>query len=327
MREKLRSLDARIKADFIKQDKSENHTAAGVGLLSSSSTTTTLDTGGTTKKKDRLGSDDNAKSPKAPRKSQKEDPSESPRKRSRPRSKTFSLHRSDKSAGSSPSKKQKSDDGHGPPRTASVDFGSSLASSKSQVATRVADALTVGIGSRSQPAVPDDFVRYLKQVRRPQEVEVGKLHKLRLVLRNERVAWVDQFISMGGMMEVVGLLKRIMAVEWRFVLPSWPSFALRIFMSARDADVGYREEHEDALLHEVLLCLKALCTTKLALRELDGIQSTLFPALVSMIFDEEKKGPSEFTTRGIVFSLLCKVTYPCINLASSLFSCTHVYQS
>lgn len=67
----------------------------------------------------------------------------------------------------------------------------------------------------------------------------------------------------------------------------------------------FREEHEDALLHEVLLCLKALCTTKRALRELDGIQTTLFPQLVRMIFDEEHKGPSEFNTRGIVFSLLC----------------------
>ena len=224
MREKLRSLDARIKADFIKQDKSENHIVAGVGL-SSLSTTATLDTErdtGTTKKKDRLGSDGDAKPPKTPRKSQKEDPWESPRKRSRPRSKTFSLHRSDKSACSSPSKKQKSGDGHGSPRTTSIDLVSSLASSNSLIATGIADALTVGIGSRSQPAIPGDFVRYLKQVRRPQEVEVGKLHKLRLVLRNERVAWVDQFISTGGMMEVVGLLKRIMAVEWRSVLSPSP---------------------------------------------------------------------------------------------------------
>jgi hypothetical protein len=30
----------------------------------------------------------------------------------------------------------------------------------------------------------------------------------------------------------------------------------------------------------------------------------LFPALLRMLFDEEKKGPSEFTTRGIIISLL-----------------------
>lgn len=65
-----------------------------------------------------------------------------------------------------------------------------------------------------------------------------------------------------------------------------------------------REEHEDALLHETLLCLKALCTTSLALQELSIIQSTLFPTLLAMLFGEDKKGPSEFTTRNIIISLL-----------------------
>jgi hypothetical protein len=54
----------------------------------------------------------------------------------------------------------------------------------------------------------------------------------------------------------------------------------------------------------VLLCLKALCTTALALERLNEIQSSLFPVLIHMLFDEEKKGPSEFTTRNTVTSLL-----------------------
>jgi hypothetical protein len=66
----------------------------------------------------------------------------------------------------------------------------------------------------------------------------------------------------------------------------------------------FREEHEDNLLHETLLCLKALCTTSLALQRLATVAKDLFPALLSMLFDEEKKGPSEFTTRGIILSLL-----------------------
>jgi hypothetical protein len=65
-----------------------------------------------------------------------------------------------------------------------------------------------------------------------------------------------------------------------------------------------REEHEDALLHENLLCLKALCTTALALQYLQSIQATLFPALLHMLFDPEKKGPNEYTTRGIITSVL-----------------------
>ncbi|KAK3384433.1 armadillo-type protein [Lasiosphaeria ovina] len=126
---------------------------------------------------------------------------------------------------------------------------------------------------------PGDFVQYLRKVQQPELVEVGKLHKLRLLLRNETVAWTDEFIRQGGMKEIVELLHRIMAVEWR-------------------------EEHEDALLHETLLCLKALCTTALALQYLHSIQATLFPALLHMIFDPEKKGPSEFTTRSIITSVL-----------------------
>ncbi len=50
--------------------------------------------------------------------------------------------------------------------------------------------------------------------------------------------------------------------------------------------------------------MKALSTTELALHHLDKIQKTLFPALLAMVFDEEKKGPSEFTTRNIITSLL-----------------------
>jgi hypothetical protein len=66
--------------------------------------------------------------------------------------------------------------------------------------------------------LPGDFVAYLQKVQQPELVEVGKLHKLRLLLRNETVAWTDEFIRQGGMMEIVELLHRIMAVEWRYVL-------------------------------------------------------------------------------------------------------------
>ncbi|KAL7924268.1 armadillo-type protein [Trichoderma austrokoningii] len=126
---------------------------------------------------------------------------------------------------------------------------------------------------------PADYVAYLRKVRQPQQVEVGKLHKLRLLLRNETVAWIEEFIQQGGMKEIVGLLNRIMEVEWR-------------------------EEHEDALLHENLLCLKALSTTARAMEYLHSVQADLFPKLLHMLFDPEKKGPSEFTTRNIITSVL-----------------------
>ncbi|POS83498.1 hypothetical protein EPUL_004800 [Erysiphe pulchra] len=133
--------------------------------------------------------------------------------------------------------------------------------------------------AKAKGQTPDDFVSYMIRVPKPEKVEVGRLHKLRLLLRNETVAWTDNFIRQGGMEEIVNLLHRTIAIEWR-------------------------EEHEDALLHEVLLCLKGLSTTALALKCLDNMQATLFPSLLGMLFDEEKKGPSEFTTRNIITSLL-----------------------
>jgi hypothetical protein len=69
-------------------------------------------------------------------------------------------------------------------------------------------------------ADPADFIHYLREVQKPELVEVGKLHKLRLLLRNETVAWVDSFIAGDGMDEIIQLLYRIMKVEWRYVSPT-----------------------------------------------------------------------------------------------------------
>ena len=135
------------------------------------------------------------------------------------------------------------------------------------------------VSKGSKTVSPDEFISYLKKTPKPQEVEVGKLHKLRLLLRNETVQWVNQFVQEGGMTELVGLLHRIIEVEWR-------------------------EDHEDTLLHELLRCLKGLCTTDSALKEFAEISSTLFPALLGMLFNEEHKGPSEFTTRELIIQII-----------------------
>ena len=81
-------------------------------------------------------------------------------------------------------------------------------SHSSSAATAILAKIKLGQG-------PADFVAYLRKVTRPQVVEVGKLHKLRLLLRNETVSWTEEFIQLGGMKEIVELLYRIMGVEWR----------------------------------------------------------------------------------------------------------------
>lgn len=105
----------------------------------------------------------------------------------------------------------------------------------------------------------------------------------------------------------VAVLSRIQPSEQPGVPdPCAPLYLFSPFPLSNVANVRppRREEHEDALLHENLLCLKALCTTDMALQYLHSIHATLFPALLHMIFDPEKKGPSEFTTRNIITSLL-----------------------
>ncbi|KAI4728706.1 hypothetical protein E4T49_03421 [Aureobasidium sp. EXF-10728] len=241
MRQKMRTLTLRVKADFVRQDK---------GALSP------------TKPESRLPffHDEPVQQPTV--ESGEEDMKEDLTKRSRSRSKTFTLTRSDGTA-----KKQKPDS-----RPNSIHIPRSSG-------TLPRHSVPTSPGRGPQAACPDEFVAYLENVRNPVQMEVGRLHKLRLLLRNETVAWVDNFVTLGGMTQVVDLLHRIMQIEWR-------------------------EEHEDQLLHEALLCLKGLCTTEVALKVLSTLADALFPKLLAMLFDEEKKGPSEFTTRGVIVNIL-----------------------
>ena len=249
MRQKMRTLTLRVKADFVKQDK-----GAATAPLSPS------------KPESRLPFfHDEPQNQIALESDPDEEAKVATTKQSRSRSKTFTLTRGDAST-----RKQKPDS-----RPNSIHIPGSSMSLPSK------NFGPPSPGRGPQTALPDDFVAYLQNVRDPVQMEVGRLHKLRLLLRNETVAWVDSFISLGGMVQVVDLLHRIMEIEWR-------------------------EEHEDQLLHEALLCLKGLCTTEVALKNLAGLADALFPKLLAMLFDEEKKGPSEFTTRGIIVNVLCK---------------------
>lgn len=253
MRVKMRSLDTHIKADFINKHQLETDTSHNSNPNSSDNTRC--------RGRHPEQADD-----------QQVRNSKSSRSRSRSRGFTFSK------PSLSPSKKQRPDSGSSFRRPKSVDFSQPVGSFKVLKPSTSTTSLSAA-ACHDTASDPSDFVHYLREIQRPEMMDVGKLHKLRLLLRNETVSWVDVFISDGGMDEIVQLIYRIMKVEWR-------------------------EEHEDNLLREALLCLKGLCTTSAALKQLTAIESELFPALLKMLFDEEKKGPSEFTTRGIIINLL-----------------------
>lgn len=198
MREKMRALDTMVKADFIKHDKPGSGSASSFDELSST-TSSDRPMGTRSKTTDGVAGHDGLVY-------KTEDPG-SPSKKSRPRSRTFTFSKGD----SSPSKKQRGE------RPKSQVISQELPPSgfsKSLTSSGTAQALAF-VNKAPKPAIPDDFISYLRTVQKPDLVEVGRLHKLRQLLRNETIIWVDAFITMGGMAEIVGLLHRTMEVEWR----------------------------------------------------------------------------------------------------------------
>ncbi|KAM4063024.1 diaphanous GTPase-binding domain-containing protein [Hirsutella rhossiliensis] len=251
-RYKMRNLNDTIKMEFIRQDWAEMQAARMDRSVTAESSRSPEHVASTTP----AGSDCDDDKPK----------------RTRGRSFTFSRG---KKESRSPSKKPKGEGSVGRHlRSKSIDSVAPERPSSSGHST--GSTLLSKIKLQQGPG---DYVAYLRKVQKPELVEVGKLHKLRLLLRNETVTWIEDFIQQGGMKEIVGLLNRIMEVEWR-------------------------EEHEDALLHENLLCLKALSTTARAMEYLHSVQADLFRRLLHLLFDPDKKGPSEFTTRNIITSVL-----------------------
>jgi hypothetical protein len=185
-RHKMRSLALSMKKDFIRQDWAETAAVQGrPGTRDSDENT-----------EDALHRLENGEV-----------------KSKRPRSRTFTLSKSSKEP-SSPTKKLRPEStigGHS--RTKSDDSTTSYGKTLTSTGAAVASTLI----AKAKGQLPDDFVSYLHKVPKPELVEVGKLHKLRLLLRNETVAWTDEFIGLGGMKEIVGLLHRTLEVEWRFV--------------------------------------------------------------------------------------------------------------
>lgn len=191
-RGKMRSLDMTMKKDFVKQDWAELEAAKNARP-------------GTN------GSDSSADIIEEP----KEEPAVKPK---RPRSRAFTLTRSRSKEPPSPTKKQKPEESIGLGRHLRSKSTESLRDGNKSLKESGASVAQTLI-AKAKGQLPEDFVSYLRKVQKPESVEVGRLHKLRLLLRNETVAWTDEFIKKGGMAEIVGLLHRTMEVEWRYGLP------------------------------------------------------------------------------------------------------------
>jgi hypothetical protein len=184
-RHKMRKLAVSMKIDFIKQDWAE-----------------------TAVTKSRPGANEINESDSAAA-------TENAEVMTRPRSRTFTLSKSSKDLNLA-TKKSKPDPTLS--RHSRTKSSSSTTSHNGSTTSGGGGPLTSNSITKANGQLPDDFVLYLHKFPNPEIVEVGKIHKLRLLLRNETVAWTDEFIGLGGMNEIVGLLHRTMEVEWRFVI-------------------------------------------------------------------------------------------------------------
>jgi len=178
----MRSLDTNIKADFIQKDKTENGTPHSAGTGDS-----------------RRGRGNETK-----------DSQDRKSSRSRSRSRGFAFGRGP----SSPGKKSRPESGSSFHRPRSIDLSQPVGVYTTLSAAGSTASLT-DAAAVDTAADPSDFVHYLREIQKPEMIEVGKIHKLRLLLRNETVAWVNGFITEGGMDEIVQLVYRIMKMEWR----------------------------------------------------------------------------------------------------------------
>lgn len=193
----MRALDVSIKADLIKQDKAGSRPGTSGRSSDRESETSSITDRGKTSSDHRR---DNDSQPAVA------DKNESPKK-SRPRSLTLTFSKGDLS----PSKKHKSGNHK---RTKSGET-SHPGSPQSSGPFNLRPGSSISLNRQDKVALPSYFIEYLCKVQDPAAVEVGKIHKLQQLLRNEAVSWVDDFVNENGVTELLGLLSRTMVVEWR----------------------------------------------------------------------------------------------------------------
>lgn len=206
----MRTLNTTIKVDFIRKEQSVSGSVSSTESRTSGSSRdasrkrpiaveqSTVDSNTCQADEDSGDKTDTEGSPK--------------KRRSRPRSRTFTF-----SKGESSPKKEKSERPKSRGRSKSRNRAAEASEDMGRPQTPEGRSRSFSFGRTPKPAVPEDFLSYLRKTPKPQEVEVGRLQKLRQLLRNETVVWVDAFIGQGGMTEVIALLDRILKVEWRSV--------------------------------------------------------------------------------------------------------------
>ncbi|KAG8954387.1 hypothetical protein FRC04_011713 [Tulasnella sp. 424] len=110
------------------------------------------------------------------------------------------------------------------------------------------------------------------------ELEVDRLKRLRLLLRNETATWSENFLIGGGYSAMLTRLNDLLEMEWR------------------------EEQHDDQALHELLRCFKALSTSSIGCFALRSACPTPFAQLVRLLYSDKK--PGDIASRQLIVDLL-----------------------
>ena len=198
VKDKMRTLETKLKAEFIRQHKTKSPTKGSSSSRDNLPASPTKRPRAETAGVDPSIRDDEGGSPK----------------KARPRSFQLTLSKSSQS----PTKKQQGEKQGSRGRSKSGELPQSVSSASLLGMQASKYSLSALVGGTRQSS-PQEFIDYFHKPQKLQNVEVGRMQRLRQLLRNETVEWVDMFIAQGGMEEVVNLLYKIIEMEWRYAEP------------------------------------------------------------------------------------------------------------
>ncbi|KAG8962099.1 hypothetical protein FRC03_004582 [Tulasnella sp. 419] len=132
-------------------------------------------------------------------------------------------------------------------------------------------------GGKEKDLTPEAMALWLANTKST-VIDVEKVKKLRMMLRNEAASWSETFLTQGGYSALLSRLNELLEVEWR------------------------EEQHDDQALHELLRCFKALATSSIGCFALRSSCPSPFVQLVALLYSDKK--PGDVCSRQLIVDLL-----------------------
>ncbi|KAK9236330.1 armadillo-type protein [Lipomyces kononenkoae] len=123
---------------------------------------------------------------------------------------------------------------------------------------------------------PEQFAEYLRDATLA-DISLSVARELKRSLRCERLQWMRSFLNCNGIDAVSRLLIDVTKLQWR-------------------------EDKDDDLFHELMVCLKTISEFEMGRDHLTTIAPLLFPKLIDFLFSD--KQPTDFADRALILSII-----------------------